>query len=210
MIKEGLYSSMMSIFGGVPFLPDEAIPGRKGEVASFQQDFRKYLSMAETETAQPDLITGSARPTMPTSRGEFGWDNDHERQELLVHVERWQYNVFVNSFKSYSTLFQFEGVASEGSGLKGLRVDGKIMIPFEILSGLEEPPPDERGFFVLSDGIFGPSIHVTLRVAPDAFAELFRVFSGQFASTNGRLGIKVHLKHPKHGCSARTEERRER
>ena len=55
MIKEGLYSSMMSIFGGVPFLPDEAIPGRKGEVASFRQDFRKYLSMAETETAQPDF-----------------------------------------------------------------------------------------------------------------------------------------------------------
>lgn len=197
VIKDALYNRMMSTFGGVPFLPNEVIPGRKGEVVSYREDFQKYFSMAETETAQPDLITESARLTKPTSRGEFGWDNDHERQELWVQVESWQYKVFVKSFKSYSTLFQFEGVTAEGSGLKGLRVDGEIMIPFEILSGLEDPPPDDRGFFFLADGIFYPQLNVEIRVAPEAFAELIRVFSGQFASTNGGLGLKLHLKHPK-------------
>ena len=204
IIKEGLYNGMMSIFGGVPFLPDEAIPGRKGEVASFRQDFRKYLSMAETETAQLDSITGGARPAVPTTTGEFGWDNDHERQELWVQVENWQYKVFVASLKSHSTLFQFEGIASEvegiasgGSGLKGLRVDGDITIPFELLSGSEEPPPDFRGDFFFSDGIFGPYLKVKIKVAPKTFEELYRVFSGQFASNNGGLGLNLQLKHPK-------------
>ena len=122
----------------------------------------------------------------------------------LVQVGSWDYKVFVESFKSHRTLFQFDGVVSRGSGLTGLKVVGEIEIPFEILyPDEEEPPPDHQGIFHLVEGGADPFVGVTLLVAPEAFAELFRVFSATFGN-NGGLGLELHLKHLKPTLSVLT------
>ena len=47
ILKEGLAGGIFNIMTGVPFLPNEVIPGRNVGVASFKEDFRKYLSEVE-------------------------------------------------------------------------------------------------------------------------------------------------------------------
>lgn len=137
---------------------------------------------------------------MPTSRREFGWDNADESQKLRVQVSNWDYKVFVVPFQSHRTLFQFKGVVVRESGLAGLQVDGDIRINYEILYPDEEEPSDNLGTldFSLERGARGADsfVGVTLEVAPETFAELFRVFSATFGS-NGELDLELRLKHPK-------------
>ena len=47
ILKEGLAGGIFNIMTGIPFLPNEVIPGRNVGVASFKEDFRKYLSEVE-------------------------------------------------------------------------------------------------------------------------------------------------------------------
>ena len=42
-------SRIFWILTGVPFLPEDAIPGRKGGVANFREDFHKYFSESASE-----------------------------------------------------------------------------------------------------------------------------------------------------------------
>ena len=41
-----------------------------------------------------------------------------------------------------------------------------------------------------------PNLGLTLEVAPEGYAELFRVFSTA-SGNDGDLGLAIHLKHPK-------------
>ncbi len=136
---------------------------------------------------------------MTTSEVHLGWENNHERQYLWGQLESWQYKVFIESFKSHHTLFQFEVVVSDNSSLNGLKVTGNIEIPLEILYPAEEErPPDNHGTLDLIDERCDSFIGVTLLVSPESFAELFRVFSAAFGN-NSSPGLQLYLKHPKGG-----------
>ena len=49
IFKESLVGRIFWNLTGVPFLPEDAIPGRKGGVANFREDFRNYLSESASE-----------------------------------------------------------------------------------------------------------------------------------------------------------------
>ena len=51
--KAGLAGRIFWNLTGVPFLPEDAIPGRKGDVVSFKEDFRTYFSESVSETGRP-------------------------------------------------------------------------------------------------------------------------------------------------------------
>ena len=51
--KDGLVGRIFWNLTGVPFLPEDAIPGRKGDVVSFKEDFRTYFSESVSETTRP-------------------------------------------------------------------------------------------------------------------------------------------------------------
>jgi hypothetical protein len=136
---------------------------------------------------------------MTKSELDLGWNNDHERQSLWVQLESWQYKVFIESFESHRTIFQFEGVVSGGwkTRLTGLKLIGEIEIPMEILHPeWGEQPPDNPGTFNLVDKEGDTFVSVTLLVSPESFADLFRVFSEAFGN-NGDLGLELVLKHSK-------------
>jgi hypothetical protein len=50
IFKQGLADRIYFVMTGVPFLPNEAIPGRKGSVASFKGDFCSHYSDSAAET----------------------------------------------------------------------------------------------------------------------------------------------------------------
>lgn len=118
----------------------------------------------------------------------LGWDKDEDYQELWISIQNWQYKIFVESFRSHRTIFQFEGVVpSRPEGLKGLKVTGDIEVP--------KPPPDNRGFLHLVNRVVDPFLGVTLYCNNETYQELFRVFSAAFANIGG-AGLQLHLKKP--------------
>lgn len=46
IMKQGIGDRLFSIFAGVPFLPDQAMPGRNGEVARFRDDVEQIIGGA--------------------------------------------------------------------------------------------------------------------------------------------------------------------
>ena len=136
---------------------------------------------------------------MATSELNLGWNNDCESQRIWINIDSWDYKVSIGSFKGHSELIQFEGVVANTSTLPGLSVTGDIEIATEVLyPELEEQPPDDHGTFHLIEEGSRHSIGVTLLVAPESFAALFRVFSAAFGN-NGSLGLQLYLKHSKGG-----------
>ena len=131
-------------------------------------------------------------------KSKLGWNNDFEAQQLWVRIEHWDYKVFVDSFTRPTTTFQFRGVTGDmgETGLADLEVDGDIKIPYQTQYEIEDdPPPDNHGTLELVDRDI-PYIDVTLLVASEAYAELFRALSGAFANY-GSASLRLNLAHSK-------------
>lgn len=70
---------------------------------------------------------------MAKLKSELVWDNNNEQQSLWIQIDSWWYKLFVESYQSHTTVFQFEGTISKGSGLTGLRILREIKVPTEVL-----------------------------------------------------------------------------
>ena len=140
---------------------------------------------------------------MPKSRDALGWDHDTERPQLVVQVSNWQYKLFVDSFNSHRTNFQFLGAVESmwsPASLVGIGVSGNIEVPLEVQYPDEEnSAPEHMGTFYLSKEHYlsDPDFVVTLLTAPDVYTELVRMFSTAFDSNAGLgLSLNINLMHP--------------
>jgi len=131
-------------------------------------------------------------------------------QSLWVNVKQWDYKVFptLHGVKFGDWIFQFGGVCSRNTPLKGLKVTGEIEIleSDEIPGGeaaLEEHwenvPEHVEGYgrlVSIGDKTVAPFVGITLYCKASAFDWIYRAFAAGAFGTRSGVGIEIKIDCP--------------
>ena len=139
------------------------------------------------------------------------WENISDTTQLLwVNVKQWDYKVFptLHGAKFGDWMFQFGGVCSRNTPLKGLKVTGEIEIleSYEIPGGAtdleehwENVPEHVEGFghlVSIGDRTVAPFVGITLYFKASAFDWVYRAFAAGAFGTRSGVGIEIKIDCP--------------